>query len=60
MIPPWCAPTYWPYVDTIHWQIKQHHTNRAQSDIYFPEGIILARIWVEFSIIELPNPLKSV
>ena len=27
---------------------------------YFPAGIVLARIWIEFSIIELPNPLKYV
>ena len=33
---------------------------RVQPDSSFPTGIILARIWVEFSMIELPNPLKPV
>ena len=62
MVPPWYAPTYWPYVDTTHRQSKQHPTKRERmpSDSYFPAGIILARILVEFSMIELSNPLKSV
>ena len=33
---------------------------RGIPDSYFTAGIILARIWMEFSMIELPNPLKSV
>ena len=36
------------------------HQQRGQLDSYFPAEIILARIWMEFSIIELLNPLKSV
>ena len=61
MVPPWYAPTYWPYVDTTQQQ-KQiaSHQQRVQPDSYFPAGIILARIWVEFSMIKLPNPLKYV
>ena len=39
---------------------KASHQHRAQSDSYLPAEIILARIWMEFYIIELPNPLKSV
>ena len=50
---PWYAPTYWPFVDATHQQIKQHHTNRGCS--YFPAGIILAKIWVEFSIASYPK-----
>ena len=36
------------------------HQQRVQPDSYFLAGIVLARIWIEFSIIELPNTLKSV
>ena len=33
---------------------------RVQPDSYFPTGIKLTRIWMEFTIIKLPNPFKSV
>ena len=54
-----------PYLLVICWHhplAKQtaSHPQRAQPDSYFPAGVILATIWVEFSMIELPNPLKSV
>ena len=50
--------TYLLTICCHHRQSKQHPTNRADS--FFLAGIIKARIWKEFSIIELPNPLKSV
>ena len=31
MVPSWYAPTYWPYVDTIHRQSKQPHTKRGRN-----------------------------
>ena len=39
---------------------KASHQQRVQPDSYILEGIVLARIWMELSIIELPIPLKSV
>ena len=59
------SPRLCPYLLAICWHhppAKQtaSHQQRAHPDSYFPAGIILARIYVEFSIIELPNPLKSV
>ena len=50
-------------VCAMMWQLAKQtasHQQRVQPDSYSPAGIVLARIWMEFSIIELPNPLKSV
>ena len=59
-----CAMMY-PYLLAMCWHhplVKQRasHQQRAQPDSYFLARIILARIRVEFSIIELCNPLKYV
>ena len=53
-------PMICPYLLAICWHhpaAKQtaSHQQRAHPGSYFLAGIVLARIWVEFSIIELPN-----
>ena len=58
------SPMVCPYLLAIcchHPLAKQiaSHQQRAQPDSYFPSGVILARIWMEFSVSELPNTLKS-
>ena len=59
------SPLVCPYLLAIccHHPPAKHttlHQQRAQPDSYFPPEIILARIWMEFSTVELPNPLKYV